>query len=91
MGIREIAKIELIKMGVPAENALVLSNDMFFGFKLIVAEKYARQKFKEGALAQKHICCNTSIIAKHCSALHGLDIAKAIRHEIENAPEPAYK
>lgn len=89
MTIVEIATAELIKRGMNEEFAQQFAKDLLIGFPLEVAELYARQKWKEACKAQRDICHNTKILSKYDSL--GLELTKAIRTEVKNAKQPAFK
>lgn len=75
-------------MGMLPSVAKVFAEDMFIGFPLKCAEIYAESKFREGAAKQKEICSNTNLITKYDGV--GLELIKAVKMEILNAPEPEY-
>jgi hypothetical protein len=87
MTLIEIATAELIKKGMPVSNAKSFATELLIGFPLMVAEKYAMQKWKEGAAAQRVICKDTPLLSKCVS----LEITQAIRVEVGNAKEPEYR
>jgi hypothetical protein len=87
MTLIEIATAELIKKGMPASKAKSFATELLIGFPLMVAEKYARQKWNEGAAVQRSLCAETPLLNK-CSSL---EIAKAIRLEVGNAKAPEFK
>lgn len=90
MDLISTAKRELIKKGMKPAFAEQYAKDLFIGFPLQVAEKYAQQKWKEGAKAQRVLCSNTNLLDKYGSKL-GLELTKSIQLEVKNAPEPNYK
>jgi len=89
MTIEEIAIAELIKRGMTEEFAAQFAKELLIGFPLEVAELYARQKWKEGCVAQRDICHNTRILLRYDDL--GLELTKAIRTEVRNAKQPAFK
>ncbi len=89
MTILEIAIAELIKRGMDETFAAEFAKDLFIGFPLEVAELYARQKWKEGCVAQRDVCHNTKILLKYDNL--GLELTKAIRTEVKNAHTPSFK
>lgn len=87
MTLIEIAIQELIKKGMPSEDAKEFAKSLFIGFPAEVAVLYGMQKFKKGAAAQRKICAETPKIK---SLIH-LELMRVVKIEVANAPEPIFK
>lgn len=84
-----IAEKELLKTGMTPECAKEFAKSFCIGFPKILAEIYGRRCFEAGAKQQKEICAKTKLVNKYCDA--GLDLARAIKYEVANAPDPVFK
>lgn len=85
----KIAEKELLKTGMKPECAEAFAKTLFIGFPKLVLEKYGKECFAEGARQQKEICGKTKLMNKYFDS--GMDLMRAVKHEIVNAPEPDFK